>query len=432
MTVNQSASIIGSGSTIFAVATSFYTAALEQPLQDALAKHQRTDSVVAVPYNQLNSFLLNPGPIIPEHTTVTVLLLLRVEDLVRLELIEHSKSGAIGSEHCLSVLRLREAEFLDILDRMRHLRLTVMICPAGQGAYDSHFMSNAIRVTEHKISAKLKSQQKHLVVNWSEFKKFDRRGNCFNPAGDRLGHVPFSPEGLAALAEFFAQRTDQMPIVTTEPGSSQADTIDFEHFLASLKVGLSVTPMTPESDETSMGLIRHTTHFITHPGDKSSPGRPSTLASAVFNGEAWAIEVEDRFGRYGVSGAVVFGLDAKVMRIAFLFLTCPVLGRQVEHATVHWLADIAEQRNAESIQIPLVSGRDNKMLGQFLRQLGAEEVRDDESRSRGAGTTATATATTHFVLPTAGLKDSVTRVAPNPGALAAIIKDIKHGEVTRC
>ena len=407
---------------IVALASTFYTAALEEPFRVTLASHQISDTVLSVPYNQLSTFLLNPSSMVPDDTCAKVLMLLRVEDLIRLELAEHSKQPCFGSTDCVSVLRQREAEFLEIISRMQQLRLTVMICPAGRGAHDTTFLSNGIRVTEHKIAAKLKSQQKHLVVNWSDFEKFAFAGNLFNPAGDRLGHVPFSPEGLTALAEFFVERRDQMPSVTLTSASADDDTADFERFLTSLNVGFAVAPMTPESDEASIGLMRHTTHFITHPGDKPSPGRPLALASIAPEGEAWSFAVDDRFGHYGTSGAVVLGFDRNIMRIEFLFLTCPVLGRQVEHAMFHWLADIAEQRNSKFIHIAVVNGRDNKVLSQLLQKLGAETVRDDNAATRGDATK------TQFALRVAELKDSVKRIAPNPAALATIITNMNRGE----
>jgi hypothetical protein len=406
------------------VVTTFYTASLEQPLEKALIKRDATHQVILVPYNQLNAFLLNPSSVIPEHTTARLLVLLRVEDFVRLELLEHSKNPAGDASHCLSALRQREAEFLEIIGRMQQFRVTVMICPAGRGAYDSTFLSSAIRVTEHKIAAKLKSQQKHLVLNWSDFEKFAPTGDLFNPAGDRLGHVPFSPEGLTALAEFFVEKRDQMPTVTLASASADSNTADFERFLASLDVGLAVAPMTLETEEASIGLMRHTTHFITHPGDKPSPGRPLALASAAPAGEAWSLTVNDRFGYYGTSGAVVFGVDTNIMRIAFLFLTCPVLGRQVEHAMFHWLAGLAELRNAEFIQIPVLSGRDNKVLSQLLQKLGADAVPDSASATQSNGTS------THFILRVPGLKDAVKRLAPNPAALSTIITNMNHREIT--
>jgi predicted enzyme involved in methoxymalonyl-ACP biosynthesis len=132
--------------------------------------------------------------------------------------------------------------------------------------------------------------------------------------------------------------------------------------------------------------------------------------------------VDDRFGHYGTSGAVVLGFDRNIMRIEFLFLTCPVLGRQVEHAMFHWLADIAEQRNSKFIHIAVVNGRDNKVLSQLLQKLRAETVRDDNAATRGEATK------TQFALRVAELKDSVKRIAPNPTALATIITNMNRGE----
>src|SRR5215472_3305659 len=99
---------------IITLGTTFYTAALEGPLKAALAKHQNSDSVACVPYNQLNTFLLNPSSVLPNDTTVRALVLLRVEDVIRHELVEQSKYPDSGSTRCLSVLRQREAEFLDV------------------------------------------------------------------------------------------------------------------------------------------------------------------------------------------------------------------------------------------------------------------------------------------------------------------------------
>jgi hypothetical protein len=408
---------------IVAIASTFYTAALEEPFRVALADVQSSEIVACVPYNQLNTFLLKPSSVITDDVDAKVLVLLRVEDFIRLELGQHSKQHGLDSCDCLSVLRQHEAEFLEIIARMQQLRLTVMICPAGRGAYDSTFLSNAIRITEHKISARLKAQQKHLVVNWSEFETHAPAGKLFNPAGDRLGHVPFSPEGLSALAQFFTQKLDQIPTVTLSPKAMGEDTADFEYFLASLSVVVTVAPMTLESDEVSIGLMRHTTHFITHPADRTPPGRPLALASAASEGEAWKVVVEDRFGNYGVSGAVVFGFDTNVMRIMFLFLTCPVLGRQVEHAMFHWLADVAEHRNAEFIQIAVLPGRDNKVLSQLLQKVDAEAVHDN-------GTSTQRNEATQFTLCVADLKNAVMKVAPNPAALTTIIANMSKRETT--
>src|SRR5439155_1427038 len=197
------------GQRMFTAHSHFYTAALEMPFTQALAKQGHTYSVVCVPYNQLFTFLLDPRSVIPEGVDASVVLLLRVEDLIRLELAQHNSNR---SDSTLPLLRQRTEELVDVLSRISRLRLTVMMCPSGRGAYDVGSLGNSPRVGEHKILAALRSRQKHLVVSWSEFERAAQPGNWFNPAGDRLGHVPFMPEGLDALADFFVGQLNRMPI----------------------------------------------------------------------------------------------------------------------------------------------------------------------------------------------------------------------------
>ena len=78
---------------ILVLASSFYTAALEMPFTQALVRRGHTHSVVCVPYNQLFTFLLDPRSVIPENVDASVLLLLRVEDLIRLELAQGSSNA---------------------------------------------------------------------------------------------------------------------------------------------------------------------------------------------------------------------------------------------------------------------------------------------------------------------------------------------------
>jgi hypothetical protein len=87
-----------------------------------------------------------------------------------------------------------------------------------------------------------------------------------------------------------------------------------------------------------------------------------------------------------------------------------------------WLADLAELRHVRVIQVPVVNGRDNKVLSQLLRQMGAE-VSEEEAGKQAGGIETT------FQLEVSGFRNSLTRVAPNSEALAAIIKNMSHGEV---
>ncbi len=181
--------------------------------------------------------------------------------------------------------------------------LGVMICPSGRGAYDTKFLGNAVKVAEHKIAAELRRQQRHVVMDWTEFEKSVTAISCFNPSGDRLGHVPFSPEGLDAVANFVVSKLDRISPTVLAPAPGRNGTADLARFLSSLEVQMTVAPLIPEDEQQALNVVRHTTHFINLPGGKWEAGIVASAGSAQA-GEAWAVRVRDRFGDYGVSGVV--------------------------------------------------------------------------------------------------------------------------------
>jgi hypothetical protein len=369
-----------------------------------------------VPYNQLFTFLLDPRSIIQENVDASVVLLLRVEDLIRLELAQRN---ANGSDSTLRLLRQRTEELVDVLSRISRLRLTVMMSPSGKGAYDIRSLGNAPRVAEHKILAALRSRQRHLVVGWSDFERSAQPGNWFNPAGDRLGHVPFMPEGLDALADFFVGQLDRMPTDRLMSQSGSSDVMDLERFLNSLDVGMTIAPLTTEDEQPLLDLIRHTTHFVNLPNQKWDTGclRPPA------GGEGWVVRVHDRFGEYGISGALTFDFESNVMGVRLLFLSCPVLGKQVEYALLIWMAQMAEQRHAENIVVPFVRGRDNQGLGGLLARLAAD-ASASEVTSLPIG------AECQFRLRVPGLAERVAKESQSPAVVSAILSKMQIVEVT--
>jgi hypothetical protein len=100
------------------------------------------------------------------------------------------------------------------------------------------------------------------------------------------------------------------------------------------------------------------------------------------------------------------------MRTGFWFLSCPVLGKQVEYVVMSWMVQVAESRQAGTIEVPFVKGRDNQVLYAFLAQLAAP--------SETPATLAPRTQTS-FHLPVT----SLTR--PQPGDLLGILQSGAYG-----
>jgi predicted enzyme involved in methoxymalonyl-ACP biosynthesis len=351
------------------LASSFYTAALERPMKAALAKRGRECDVTLAPYNQLFSFLLDPKQIIEEDRPVNVILLFRAEDLIRFELTKGVSDANL--EAVQSTFLQRIAEFCDVLDRMRRMQIIVLLCPSGRGAYDVSLPASTIRVAEHRILATLRRQQRHHILTWPEL------GSVFNPAGDRLGHVPFSPAGLQAIAEFLVRQLQQIPARRLESGSAALPNL--RDFVRTLEVRATITPLRDTDREPLVDLARHTTHFI------NLPGAWNNLSLSAAGNEGLVMRIQDRFGDYGLSGAVLSEVLADTLRIKLMFLSCPVLGKQVEYALMAWLGEEALSRGAAYIEIPFVQGADNGWLQRFLTRLAGEDLSQPKSFRLRAG-----------------------------------------------
>lgn len=390
---------------MLALASSFYTAALERPFSAVLAREGKEVGLSCVPYNQLHTFLLEPSSVIQENTSTSVLLLLRVEDLIRFELLV----GAAGksTDACLAVLRERTNQLLNVLSRVSRMRLTVLMCPSGRGAYDVSFLGNSIRVSEFKIAAELHRQGQHWVMGWQDFEADNKLQDCFNASADRLGHVPFSAEGLSALANYFVARLDRMPVTLLSRNTGASGSTDLEHFLATLNMEMEIASLSAQDEQKIIDLVRHTTHFINLPDGK---GAIEKLV-ATDRDCTWVVRVRDRFGDYGLSGAMTFAIQADVMQVDLLFLTCPVLGRQVEYAFLAWMAQVAEQRGARAIAIPFSPGRDNQGLQTLLANLSETDAAV-EPNPRG------------FRLPVSGLVDRVLAQAPSPKSVKSVVNNL--------
>ncbi|MBV9622858.1 MAG: hypothetical protein JOZ14_02650 [Acidobacteria bacterium] len=393
---------------VLVVASSFYTAALEPPFLNSLGPRTAEVSLSSIPYNQLHTFLLDPGSAIPEDTPARVVLFLRLEDLIRFELAAGTQ-GRTAEEAGVLAFRKRSEEFLEVLGRVARLRLAVFMCPSGRGAYDLKFLGNGLRVAEHKIMAELRRQQRHLVIPWTEFEAARMPENCFNPSGDRLGHVPFSPAGLKRVAEFVLAQWERLP-VTVLAKRAESTSSALEQFLATLETEIRTAPLAPEDEQQAVNVVRHTTHFVNLPNRKWMEGGIQAMAADRPGGEAWAIRVRDRFGDYGVSGAVTFGMEENVMRVGLLFLSCPVLGRQVEHAVLGWLANVAEQRGAEWIEVPFIAGRDNQVMLKFFKALSREPASGGDQL---------------FRLRVEGLSERAVRQAPCPAIAGTILNSLQ-------
>ncbi len=140
-------------------------------------------------------------------------------------------------------------------------------------------------------------------------------------------------------------------------------------FLAGLELAVSFPALTPERLPRVAQLTQRTNQFnattirrsVEEVRDLCGPGGHECLL----------VEVRDRFGDYGLVGAVFWRAAAGALAVETLLLSCRALGRGVEHRLLAQLGAIARERGLARVEIPYQPTRKNQPVLDFLTQAGA-------------------------------------------------------------
>jgi acyl carrier protein len=81
------------------------------------------------------------------------------------------------------------------------------------------------------------------------------------------------------------------------------------------------------------------------------------------------VRVSDRFGSYGLVGAMFLTLSEKELTVESLLLSCRTLGKGVEHRMISSIAGVAVQNNLDLILIPYYTKDRNKPVLNFLNSI---------------------------------------------------------------
>jgi predicted enzyme involved in methoxymalonyl-ACP biosynthesis len=84
------------------------------------------------------------------------------------------------------------------------------------------------------------------------------------------------------------------------------------------------------------------------------------------------VEVSDRFGDYGLVGAMICRAEEDALSVDTMLLSCRALGRRVEHKMLSHLADLARENGLRRVDIPFQPTARNKPAFEFLESVGAE------------------------------------------------------------
>ena len=139
---------------------------------------------------------------------------------------------------------------------------------------------------------------------------------------------------------------------------------NLEGFLASLQLKVRIAPVQPAQIPRVAQLTLRTNQM------NATCTRRSEAEILALNGaEMLAVDVEDRFGSYGLCGVMIFRALGEALVVDTFLLSCRALGRGVEHRMVARLGEMARERGLERVEIPFVPAQRNRPAALFLESL---------------------------------------------------------------
>jgi FkbH-like protein len=89
----------------------------------------------------------------------------------------------------------------------------------------------------------------------------------------------------------------------------------------------------------------------------------------------FTVRVADRFGDYGLVGAVLYQVASRTLHVDTFLLSCRALGRRVEKQMLQHLVQLAKLQNCERIQIPFQRTEKNQPAWDLVRSLQPQSGR---------------------------------------------------------
>jgi FkbH-like protein len=165
-----------------------------------------------------------------------------------------------------------------------------------------------------------------------------------------------------ARPAMYAQSLDR------QRAEKQAASLD--DFLRSLLLEVRIAPMSPKDLARVAQLTQRTNQMNFTTVRRSESDIQALLESG--KAECLTTHVSDRFGSYGLAGAMIFRGGVDSLAIDTFLLSCRALGRGVEHRMLAALGEIAQQRGLAAVEARYVRSQRNRPALLFLESIGLQ------------------------------------------------------------
>ena len=149
----------------------------------------------------------------------------------------------------------------------------------------------------------------------------------------------------------------------------QESAATFEDFLAKLQLKCEIAEAGPAEIPRVSQLSLRTNQFNSTTKRRSE--NDLMRISGQNNKHVWTISVEDRFGDYGLVGAIVYEKTETSLEVDSFMLSCRALGRGVEHRMLSALGQSALGSNCDFVNIEFIKSAKNEPVQNFLEDAGS-------------------------------------------------------------
>jgi FkbH-like protein len=146
--------------------------------------------------------------------------------------------------------------------------------------------------------------------------------------------------------------------------------LSLDEFLAGLELSVEISPM-QDADLARVSQISQRTNQFNFTTIRRSEVEMERLCRTGET-ECLVVRLRDRFGDYGLVGAMIFTANSGLLDVDSIMLSCRALGRRVEHRMLAHLGGIARARGLERLRINFTSTTKNKPAREFLDSIGAK------------------------------------------------------------
>jgi FkbH-like protein len=159
----------------------------------------------------------------------------------------------------------------------------------------------------------------------------------------------------------------------------QESSTNFQDFLANLQLKCEIARINEAQIPRVSQLSLRTNQF-----NSTTKRRSENDVKQLFsqsNAHIWTINVQDRFGDYGLVGAIFGEEKEQSLNVDSLMLSCRALGRGIEHKMLAALGCAAIDSNCKFVNLEFVASAKNTPVHNFLEEVGKEFKEETDNQT---------------------------------------------------